>query len=132
MPLGMTVFLFPSLGLGGNNFTLSPDIQPPGQKAVGVEYSRDLYGSCYTFNPRWNRKLLVARVPRKGYALTKPQVYITVFFRWNALTTCPKESVETEGSEKILPHWQNDYLDDVTTDQYGELHLVKITEPVLA
>ncbi|GFX13903.1 biotinidase [Trichonephila clavipes] len=133
MPLGMTVAYFQSWAMGNNLTLIAADIQLPGQKAVGSGIFHGPYGAlAYTFNPDGISKLLVARVPRKGYALTEPKSSITAVLQ-NGTTydyLSEGDHVETEGSENILPHWQNDYLDDrYHVINMENFTLVKITEP---
>ncbi|GFS32469.1 biotinidase [Nephila pilipes] len=133
MPLLMTVGFFQSFVMGTNLTLIGADIQLPGQKAVGSGIFHGPYGAlAYTFNPDGISKLVVARVPRRGYALTEPKSSITAVFE-NGTTfdyISDGDHVEMEGSENILPHWQNDYLENryhvINMENYT---LIKITEP---
>ncbi|GFR10189.1 biotinidase [Trichonephila clavata] len=133
MPLGMTVDYFQSWAMGNNLTLIAADIQLPGQRAVGSGIFHGSYGAlAYTFNPDGISRLIVARVPRKNYALTEPKSSITAVLQ-NGTTfdyLFEGDHVETEGSENILPHWQNYYQDDrYHVINMENFTLVKITEP---
>ncbi|GFS32492.1 biotinidase [Nephila pilipes] len=132
MPLEMTVGYFQSWVMGTNLTLIAAGIQHPGQKSLGSGIFHGPYGAlAYTFNPDAISKLVVARVPRRGYALTEPESSITAVMQ-NGTTydfMSDGDDVEIEGSENILPPWQTQLDDRYHVINMENYTLIKITEP---